>query len=204
MSCFSKQTIQDAVQKLSERPLSIGARELEYARGYPALVALASRLKPEDENAVIALAYAAYGWMPTVLKKLPDSIQIKALGQLIGDLNASDSEVLFLLQERRDILQSINGSVVGVSKFLHFCIPKKIPIWDSRIGKIFGCNWGYQVNNVDNFLSYVKVMGEYLKSEECCIPAKLLSTFNESGIKLHEVSTIRKIELCLFLEGGFR
>lgn len=203
---FAKKVIQDAILAFSKRPLSIGASEREYFRGYPALVALASRLKPYDENAVIALAYAAYGWMPTILKKLPEKAQAERLGKLIGDLSGS-LDVVSLLNDNKADLQAINGSVVGVSKFLHFCVPDKIPIWDSRIGKIFGCKWDYQVNNIDNFLGYVRVIGEYEKGEQSNLtnkPKPWDKALEALGIEIQGISTLRKIELCLFLEGKFR
>ncbi len=204
MPMFSAQVIEDALRQFSERELSITDSEGEYVRGYPALVELAGRVMPGDENSVISLAYAAYGWMPTILKKLPDKDQVKALGELVKDLRKIDSGALSLLKEKRNILKAINGSVVGVSKFLHFCAPQKIPIWDSRIGKIFDChNWNL-VNNIDNFLAYVKAMDEHQKNENFVVLDKLLAEFKKAGIDFSRISPLRKLELCLFLEGKFR
>jgi hypothetical protein len=205
MAEFSAQIIQDALNNLSECKLSITPSEQAYARGYPALVALGSRLAPDDENSVIALAYAAYGWMPTILKRLPDPEQSSAIGQLVGELRKSElSKVPELLTKQKGCLQVINGSVVGVSKFLHFCVPQKVPIWDSRIGKIFDCKWEYQVNNIDNFLSYVGSMAEFQNSDIFCVPEKLLTALDENGIDVKYISALRIVELCLFLEGKSR
>jgi hypothetical protein len=160
-------------------------------------------LDTENEHSIIALAYASYGWMPTILKSLPDSNQAALLGKLVTTLRSSKiDEVVSSLCENHELLQSINGSVVGMSKFLHFCVPEKIPIWDSRIGKIFGCRGPYQVNNIKNFLSYVKIMVAFDGRGTMELPASLDKVLAETAPPGVMISNLRKLELCLFLQGG--
>ncbi|MFZ4262084.1 hypothetical protein ACFRAE_08575 [Sphingobacterium sp. HJSM2_6] len=70
-----------------------------------------------------------YSWMPTILKTvLCNEGVLDILNKIKAgyDVNEGDLTALTL---------SVNNSLVGVSKLLHFIAPSQYAIWDSRVCK---------------------------------------------------------------------
>ena len=111
-----------------------------------------------------------YGWMPTALrfyggKSLSQEEFVKLRKKLSemqtwgedhfdgvlpdgGDASKSDEGI----EESLLLLQSVtNGSIVGMSKLLHFINPKLFPIYDSNIAEVVG-----EVKDVGEYIEYVK------------------------------------------------
>jgi hypothetical protein len=196
MANFTDNIICSTIQEFDKKEIKVTDSDREFLRGYSALIELACRSDLGNENEVIALAYAAYGWMPTMLKRLPGKIELSQLKDLVGHLREPSSDVVCLLKRHQSLLRSINGSVIGISKFLHFCAPRKIPIWDKWVAKVFECNQWNQINNEDNFIKYVGVMNQYVDSGRFSVPEWL-----ELECYVTNNSMLRKLELCLFLGG---
>jgi hypothetical protein len=85
--------------------------------------------------------HVAYSWMPTTLKLLNIS-EIGQLDHLIPHITSLRKIRTFdhLLSQEKNasshllaISQTINNSIVGTSKVLHFFSPLSIPIIDSRV-----------------------------------------------------------------------
>lgn len=114
--------------------------------------------------------YMIYGWMPTALrfyggKSLSQEEFVKLRKKLSemqtwgedhfdgvlpdgGDASKSDEGI----EESLLLLQSVtNGSIVGMSKLLHFINPKLFPIYDSNIAEVVG-----EVKDVGEYIEYVK------------------------------------------------
>ncbi|NND23336.1 MAG: hypothetical protein HKN86_01450 [Acidimicrobiia bacterium] len=100
-----------------------------------------------------------YGWMPTIpyqnkkfseITKTELSLLLKVYDHA-GDNGITKSEL-------EQIIPFVNNSIVGLSKMLHFINKDRYAIWDSRIAKVFGLNYNYQVNNIDQYLIYNEAM----------------------------------------------
>ncbi|MBU2889858.1 hypothetical protein [Celeribacter halophilus] len=127
---------------------------VEYLDAYRALLLFAQSVKDDDRHdGLLSLAFAAYGWMPTILGQC-DMALFKSQ-KPICEIRALDNKC-----EARKFLVSmgdkapINGSWVGTSKVMHFLNPKLFPIWDSRVAKNFDLRWPYQINSKRNYLCY--------------------------------------------------
>jgi hypothetical protein len=77
-------------------------------------------------------AYMAYGWMPRALNRfdvnsLNDVTAVVNRAKKLGQGQHLSGEEMSLLR------RSINNSLVGPSKLLHFVNPEVLAIWDSRV-----------------------------------------------------------------------
>lgn len=119
--------VPDAVLQLS---LPAGAGATGYATSYPHLLqALVGR--PIDSAGYVAVAHMVYGWMPTVLELRTRSAVPFADEAAILESARNGAA---LSEDQLDQLKaSINNSIVGVSKLLHFLCPDRYAIWDSKV-----------------------------------------------------------------------
>ena len=119
--------VPDAVLQLS---LPSGAGATGYATSYPHLLqALVGR--PIDAAGYVAVAHMVYGWMPTVLELRTRSAVPFADEAAILESARNGAA---LSEDQLDQLKaSINNSIVGVSKLLHFLCPDRYAIWDSKV-----------------------------------------------------------------------
>jgi len=121
--------ITEAVQRADKMALS---DQYNYRKSYLALRWLIrDHLDLTDTNALLAACHAVYGWMPTILKTIGQSTDahLHLLSSFIRDARQVSSttqaaEALrTLTKDNFAILQSVNHSVIGTSKLLHFAIP---------------------------------------------------------------------------------
>ena len=97
-------------------------------------------------NAIVAVAHMAYGWMPTTLKKCDIDDEIKREDEKTI-LDAFDVKTSGDARKFVEGFASspINDSCVGLSKALHFINPEFFPIWDSNVAQIFGKHNHYEM-----------------------------------------------------------
>src|SRR5690606_14666185 len=89
----------------------------------------------ELDNLIIGISFT-YSWMPTILKSLNlvNSLEaIKILNEVKNGHFTSVEDLLILKQ-------TINNSLVGTSKLLHFINPERYAIWDSRVFRFLNTN----------------------------------------------------------------
>jgi hypothetical protein len=160
---------------------------------YDALVRLFSRLDPASDEDLIVGALAVYGWMPTMMNKL---IAREELKKLIAELAwTGTNEVAAALQRNipSGALRSVNNSIVGTSKLLHFFLPDKVAIWDSVLARSFGFVHHYQFAKEAVFVEYVRAVHAAAQSET--MPWEKLDI--AVGASVH-VSRVRRIEFALY------
>lgn len=108
-----------------------------------------AELNPVTEKDFLLAASAAYSWMPTMLELFPAKqgrfySELKAVQEL-GKIKNVKS---FKLKEEEInewlilLTNTINHSIVGVSKTLHLFYPNHIPILDSRVLKAWQKTFG--------------------------------------------------------------
>lgn len=141
---------------------------LKSSRYYPshrALVMLASQAEDDPQNdGLLALSCAVYGWMPTILKNW-DFKNFNVNQPIFSARSLSTVEDARMFLSQIDPVSPINKSWIGLSKLLHFLNPELFPIWDSRIAKHFGLNWPSQFNRQDIYISYFDFVHETLAQE---------------------------------------
>ena len=168
-----------------------------YLRTYPHLVSFCSTCYPFNEATFSQAVLMTYGWMPTSFK-LKASLEesIIATNSLL-EIKTAD---INLLESAR---KTINNSVVGLSKLLHFCQPDVWPIWDSVIASRVNCGsessdsmkYAYQYNNSRAYSRYFQHVHDLIKSEQIDVHR------NYAQQKIpYSVSDVRAIEFYLFDE----
>lgn len=134
-----------------------------------------------------------YGWMPRVVTVFPFDDSFDKIKSLI--LKAKSNQLLNV-HELTYLSKTINGSIVGTSKLLHFVQPLSYPIWDSRVYNAFYHKkpHHYRVNNTGNYLAYQTKMNSLCKERLAeGIKASLSKAIG------YEISTMRALELILFM-----
>lgn len=81
-----------------------------------------------DEHNLVIASHFVYGWMPTIIH-----LDLEQKDKVLFLLNAVKSGHILTVKELEILKKSINNSLVGLSKLLHFINPRDYAIWDSRI-----------------------------------------------------------------------
>lgn len=167
----------------------------QYRETYLALLNLGAIVGGNPTNlALLQLGLAAYGWMPTIFKNVPNQQQLEAFSNLV-QAGAPTEQV----ENSPLILKTFNNSVVGTSKVLHFMFPNTYPIWDSNIAIAlgFGVNNQNAFNNSGNYIQFMNTLNNYLLQNPHFQAPQLINE-HFAGV---EVTQLRKLEICLFLYG---
>lgn len=184
------------------------------------------------EHELVGALFMVYGWMPIILrfdfkeKDRPEELSelLLFLSKLRGkdaariweevdkDQNnvtsGKETEIKGYLQILKEML---GGSVVGLSKFLHFVNPYAFPMYDSNVSKALR----KRVADVESYIRYAKSFDricEKFHVNEICDPKKraCLNEF-QRGVAAEvdrfnekfrcETTPVRAVEFVLFLEG---
>lgn len=173
-----------------------------YLQSYPSLLKFFEQ-EAITADAVAQGAHMVYGWMPTTLtidfEKLRNNAQLCEKIRNEGKISSADLQTL---------IEIINNSLVGVSKFLHFMQPTVFPIFDSIIYRYLQrCLLGKS----DHFSSIHPLLdkpGFYLAYQEAV--AKMAASDQGEKVIMHinsqlehryhyQVSPVRAIELAMFV-----
>lgn len=189
----------EVLARLSSEQLAL--RVQKYSTGYLALRSLIrDRTDPRDELQLFAAGYAVYGWMPTMLNSISNFEQ---LSDFILEIKGCSFERLAPILQRKlqedsgSVFRSLNNSVIGTSKLLHFFEPGLFPIWDSRIAGLFG--FKYQKHNCpEAYVTYIKLLQEWQVTGGA-IP-RIISEVMSAGVPENDpLSKIRLAEFALFI-----
>ena len=158
-----------------------------YLITYPYFIEFFKSNQLNFQNYVVG-ANMVYAWMPTTLDlDLTDKDGIElVLGKLNKgmDLGLLDYQVL---------KKSINNSIVGMSKFLHFVDPYKYPILDSKIYEfITGKKYSTGIDRAIVYVAYQKMMKEFLNED---ISDLMMPYYDQLGYKF---SGLRGLEMTMF------
>jgi hypothetical protein len=198
---ISKQAIDDALRSLSSRErLAELLENSSYIKGYIALKDQFLRLDIDSFNGILFGAYAVYGWMPTILKKLPSEAQASELVKLVR--LGYDLEETLDLRPWKNTIRSINNSVSGTSKFLHFAVPNVFPIWDSVVARSLNVSL-WQHARSDNYVTYFEAVHAWRLDTQSVLPENYVLALNNLK-EAQGLSKIREIEFALFCEGQIR
>lgn len=106
-------------------------------------------------------AYLIYGWMPTI----PN---ISITQEAINTLNKAKQEEPLNYSDYFYLVKSVNNSIVGASKILHFVNPKEYPIFDSRIKSFFEKNFLIEDIYKKTYNDKKKEINQYLIYKTLC------------------------------------
>lgn len=196
-----------------------------YLLSYPLMKDYFSKVEDIDLNKFTFGVYMIYGWMPRALRfnggeliREEEFIRLKAKllemkgwdeKRFLKVVSADDGDAGQKSVDKENALLSLkkvtNGSIVGMSKLLHFINPKIFPIYDSNIAEVVG-----EVKTVDEYFAYVKAFHEFAGKVSKCDEVKfeqIRSDFEKAcceefkNQKNLEVTRVRAIELVLFQIG---
>jgi hypothetical protein len=149
----------------------------------------------EDElshDKILSGAYMVYGWMPTMLRLKGPRESVVELAHA-GKLGTVSPQLL------EQCAKTLNNSLVGTTKLLHFISPDKYPIWDSRVYRaLFGEHpYPYRVEDTSAYMDFLDWCCEF---EKLLGFARLKSRFElESG---YPVTNKRVCEAVLYALGA--
>jgi hypothetical protein len=163
-----------------------------YIQTYKTFVDYFKSIKQIKRENLIIGSHFVYGWMPTILR-----LNLSNEKTVLSILNqAKIGEELDLV--KLEILKnSLNNSMVGTSKILHFINPKNYPIWDRRICKyIYNSKSQYKIQNPKTYLEYLDLINEIIKTEDFKL---IYNKYNK--ISGYKITPIRLAELIMFENG---
>lgn len=159
---------------------------------YPEFTKYFSSQKTITEHEFLIGAYFTYGWMPTILDIIKANENLSSAICIVNKVKDRQSIDTIELTKLRD---TINNSLVGASKLLHFIDPSKYAIWDSRVYKYIVGNtpYSYQISNPDFYVTYLAKCKELTEHQDF---KKIHESMNKKiG---YDVSAFRAVELIMF------
>lgn len=85
-----------------------------------------------DAKRYVLAAHMVYGWMPTILTLVPGGTQADFSVEAAILERTRKGGVLTGL-ELELLAKSVNNSIIGASKLLHFVRPDRYAIWDTKV-----------------------------------------------------------------------
>lgn len=110
-------------------------REAYYLNAYPALLSLGDGAA--DDQTLLALELAVYGWLPTIMQVRPSAV---FTATTVDEARSAHSlgEAVSVLEKLTERGPS-DHSWIAVSKVLHAINPRVFPMLDRRVASAFGC-----------------------------------------------------------------
>jgi hypothetical protein len=142
-----------------------------------------------DAHHFVIGASFVYSWMPTMLR-LRNSEFSRAAQMLrqARDEDISDSSLEFLKQ-------TVNNSIVGVSKLLHFVAPDRYAIWDSRVSNYLRQNLTRKFLD-HHYMDYLELCRTLAEDQ------RFKAVHRSINLKIgQEVSALRAVELVMYSNG---
>jgi len=118
----------------------------------------------DEHNLIIGINFV-YGWMPRTLKFHSDNFD-----DVLTILNKAKSGQQPLTKKDLNILkETLDHSLIGVSKLLHFINPEAFAIWDSKVYKYLTGEKTASHHNTEkseSYLAYLKFCKELTERKE--------------------------------------
>ncbi len=164
---------------------------LSYLTSYPVFLKFFQARPRIDRDTVILGASLIYSWMPTGLT-LFDGIDRTA--EILESVRKGEDPTE---EDLDQVASTVNNSMVGASKLLHFIQPERFPIYDSRVARFLGWPiYASAMRSVDRYQEYRALCGELVERPGFEKLAAGLSA------QCGKVSRLRAVELLMFLGGA--
>jgi len=147
-----------------------------------------------DHHFVIGMHFT-YGWMPTILELKKPHENLSCAVDILNDVKRGK---MIGIQDLILLRDTINNSLVGTSKLLHFINPDLYAIWDSRVYNYITGHTPhqYQIRNPANYVAYLADCGQL--TQDPGFPPIHASMNQKIGYK---VTAYRAVELVMFMNG---
>jgi hypothetical protein len=119
---------------LSESLKFIPSIEDSYIKTYPEFICFFKNINIISKHDLVISSHFVYGWMPTIIE-----LKFQHMEDVLKFLNKAKNGNILTIVELELLKSSINNSLVGLSKLLHFINPIDYAIWDSRIYRYTTC-----------------------------------------------------------------
>lgn len=146
---------------------------------------------PLSEKKILQGAYMTYGWMPTMLR-------IKGPLQNLRNLAVAARAGKVTEYHLGLATKTLNNSLVGTSKLLHFLAPETYPIWDSRVYRALYQEkpHRYRVESTKTYMEYL----QWITTLESALGFREAKIYIEAEAG-YKVTNKRAAELILFALG---
>jgi hypothetical protein len=176
--------------KKSDDKVSDGRRQFYFDSYFPILNYLKTQKGNLNSDSTMIAMSLVYSWMPRIPHRI--IINDNEVIKLLNKAYDSTSKDRLSIKEIETIKSSINNSMVGASKILHFINPCVYPIWDSNIDEKIKSESSKDKKEVLKYFNYQNVCLD-ISNEEC---TKSIENFNSE--KFNGLSKLRKIDMALF------
>lgn len=147
---------------------------------------------PLTQEQILQGAYMIYGWMPTMLR-------LKGAKEAVYSAVNDAKEGRLTEAALSACAKTLNNSLVGTTKLVHFANPEAYPIWDSRVYRALHGERPY-VYRVENTGAYLEFLGWVKEMEQARGFANMKRRFEtEAG---YGVTSKRAAEAALYALGG--
>ena len=169
-----------------------------YMRTYPEFLEYFKNINTIEEHHFIIGASFTYSWMPKILSNL-DTENIQRVLEI---LNNAKKESHLSEKDLEVLKSSINNSIIGVSKLLHFINPEVYPIYDSNVFRFLTDEkpHDYRVNVVQAYLKYQQLCNNCKIEGNLRKVMELIKSKIKNGYK-YDISNLRALEI-VFFEAG--
>jgi hypothetical protein len=159
---------------------------------YPEFIAYLASHEVLTRHHLIIAANFTYGWMPTMFE-----FQVADLEPAIAICNQVKAGHRIGTRELERMAATINNSLVGASKLLHFINPHQYAIWDSRVYRyIAGRHNYYQLCKPQNYLAYLDLCAKITQEPRFAPVQESISS--KIG---YVVTAFRAVEVVMFMNG---
>lgn len=136
---------------LSESLKFIPPIEDSYIKTYPEFICFFKNINIISKHDLVISSHFVYGWMPTIIE-----LKFQHMEDVLKFLNKAKNGIILTIVELELLKSSINNSLVGLSKLLHFINPIDYAIWDSRIYRYTtDKKSSYGIGNTQLYLNYL-------------------------------------------------
>lgn len=160
-----------------------------YVESYPEFIKYFESLETIEKHHLIISSHFVYGWMPTIIY-----LDLRDIDKVLFLLNAAKSGHELTINELEILKYSINNSMVGLSKLLHFINPRNYAIWDSNILKyLTGNKSQYGIDKATNYDAYIKEIKKLIQHPDYGdLHFKIERYFN------YPITPMRAVEILMF------
>ena len=130
--------------------------EDSYIKTYPEFIQYFKNISNISKHNLVISSHFVYGWMPTIIE-----LKFQDMEGVLKSLNKAKNGAMLTVGELELLKSTINNSLVGLSKLLHFINPADYAIWDSRIYRYTtDKKSSYGIGNTQLYLNYLSKLNE--------------------------------------------
>ncbi|MDC0098077.1 hypothetical protein OAI37_05520 [Flavobacteriaceae bacterium] len=163
--------------------------EDSYIKTYPEFIKFFKNINSISKHDLVISSHFVYGWMPTIIE-----LKFQDMEEVLKSLNKAKNGAILTIAELELLKNTINNSLVGLSKLLHFINPVDYAIWDSRIYRYStDKKSSYGIGNTQLYLNFLSKLNEIESHVDFNEIKKNVSTHFD-----YVITSKRVIELLMF------